>query len=100
MPTQKAQKRGVETRPQLPPEQRGALLRTLKARFEKNMHRHTGIAWSEVQARLERKPEALTSLHAMEASGGEPDVIGEDESGHVTFCDCAAESPSAPAVSV
>ena len=26
-------------------------------------------------------------------SGGEPDVIGVEKSGHVTFCDCSAESP-------
>lgn len=65
----------------------------LKARFETNMHRHKGIAWAAVQARLEGNPNALKSLLAMEASGGEPDVIGEDQSGHVTFCDCSAESP-------
>jgi hypothetical protein len=70
------------------------LMETLKARFEKHMHRHKGIAWGAVQARLERNPDALKALRAMEASGGEPDVIGEDKSGHLTFCDCAVESPS------
>jgi hypothetical protein len=70
-----------------------ALIGTLQARFEKNMHRHRGIAWARVQARLERNRTALRSLLAMEASGGEPDVIGEGESEHVTFCDCSAESP-------
>lgn len=75
--------------------ERETLLQTLKARFEKNVHRHPDIAWDEVQARLEASPAALDSLHAMEATGGEPDVVGEDpETGRFTFCDCAAESPA------
>ena len=72
---------------------RDALLDKLKARFEKNMHRHSAIAWAAVQAGLDRNPDALRSLHAMEASGGEPDAIGNDEAGHITFYDCSAESP-------
>jgi hypothetical protein len=94
MPTQKAQKRGVETRQQLPPEQRGALLRTLKARFEKNMNRHEGLQWTAVQARLEANAEKLRSLDAMERTGGEPDVVGHDtKTGEYVFYDCSAESP-------
>jgi Protein of unknown function (DUF4256) len=74
--------------------EREALLQALKLRFEKNMRRHAGIAWAEVLARLDANPDALTSLQAMEATGGEPDVMGRDKvSGHFTFCDCAAESP-------
>jgi hypothetical protein len=69
------------------------LIEILKARFEKNMHRHKGIAWAAVQAKLERNRNALKSLRAMEASGGEPDVIGDEKAGHITFCDCSAESP-------
>ena len=69
------------------------LLQTLKARFQKNMHRHRSIAWPDVQARLEGNAAALRSLRDMEATGGEPDVIGKD-GGHVLFCDCSAESPS------
>src|SRR5437868_14528672 len=94
MPTQKAQKRGVETRQQLPPEQRGALLRTLKARFEKHMNRHQGLQWTAVQARLEANPERLYSLNEMERTGGEPDVVGHDKkTGEYVFYDCSAESP-------
>jgi hypothetical protein len=74
--------------------ERDDLIQTLKTRFEKNMHRHKGIAWAAVQTKLERNRTALESLLAMEASGGEPDVIGKDKSGHVTFCDCSAESPT------
>lgn len=74
--------------------ERDELLATLKARFEKNMHRHERVSWTDVQARLERNPGALRSLHEMEATGGEPDVIGEGRSQQVTFCDCAAESPA------
>lgn len=66
----------------------------LRTRFEKNMYRHKGIKWAAVQAKLERNPTALESLVAMEASGGEPDVIGQDKSGRVTFCDCSVESPA------
>jgi hypothetical protein len=72
---------------------RDQLIEKLKARFEKNMQRHRGIAWAGVQARLERNPDALKALRVMEESGGEPDVIGEGESGEITFCDCSAESP-------
>ena len=74
--------------------ERDKLMQILKARFEKNMHRHKGIKWATVEARLERNPDALKSLAAMEESGGEPDVIGSDKSGKVTFCDCSAESPA------
>jgi len=71
------------------------LLQTLKRRFERHMPRHPGIAWADVQARLQAHPRALDSLRQMEDSGGEPDVIGQDRStGRYTFCDCAAESPS------
>ncbi len=74
--------------------EREALLQALKARFEKNMHRHAGVAWSDVQARLEGNPDALGSLQKMEATGGEPDVMdGANDSGHLIFCDCSPESP-------
>src|SRR5829696_121355 len=72
---------------------RDGLIEILKVRFEKNAHRHKGISWATVQAKLERHPDALKSLGAMESSGGEPDVIGADASGHLTFYDCSAESP-------
>jgi len=75
--------------------EREELLRALKARFERHMHRHEGIAWADVEARLDSHPDALRSLRDMELSGGEPDVVGpKAESGAVTFCDCAAESPA------
>ena len=76
------------------PAEREKLIATLKARFGKHPARHEGITWSAVEARLQASPAALKSLHAMEASGGEPDVIAADASGGLTFCDCAAESPS------
>ena len=76
-------------------QEREQLLQTLKARFEKNMRRHKGISWADVQGRLEQNPEALKSLQQMEATGGEPDVIGHDkDTGRYAFCDCSAESPS------
>ena len=76
------------------PRERDELLRALKARFEKNMRRHIGIAWAEVRAKLEDSPAALRSLREMEVTGGEPDVIGQNnETRHFTFCDCSPESP-------
>src|SRR5881296_1552105 len=79
---------------ELSPEQREALLRALKARFEKNMNRHKGLEWAEIQAKLEANTEKLWSLHEMERTGGEPDVIGHDKkTGEYIFCDCSAESP-------
>ena len=75
--------------------EREELLHTLEARFAKNMHRHRAIAWSEVRAKLEASPAALRSLREMEATSGEPDVIGQDkETGHIIFCDCSEESPA------
>ena len=71
------------------------LLQTLQARFQAHMQRHAGLAWTDVRARLDANPAALDALQAMEATGGEPDVIGLDAaSGRYSFCDCAAESPS------
>ncbi|MBL7810227.1 MAG: DUF4256 domain-containing protein [Saprospiraceae bacterium] len=70
------------------------LLNILKARFDKNMKRHQGISWAEVQARLESKPDKLWTLQQMEETGGEPDVVGQDPTtGEFLFYDCAAESP-------
>ncbi|RSD25176.1 DUF4256 domain-containing protein [Mesobacillus subterraneus] len=78
----------------LSPEQREELLATLKARFEKNMNRHEGLEWPEIQTKLEANLEKLWSLHEMEESGGEPDVVGFDEqTGEYIFFDCSAESP-------
>lgn len=74
--------------------ERDELLATLKARFEQHPARHQGIAWTEVESRLRNAPAALASLQAMEASGGEPDVIGRDEAGAILFCDCAKQSPA------
>lgn len=75
-------------------EQREELLKTLKSRFEKNMHRHQGLDWAKVQAKLEDNIEKLWSLNAMEETGGEPDVVGDDsESGEFVFYDCSVESP-------
>src|SRR5438874_9387503 len=75
--------------------QREEILSTLKARFEKNMNRHKGLEWIEVQAKLEAKAEKLWSLNEMERTGGEPDVVGHDKkTGEYTFYDCSPESPN------
>src|ERR1700680_1534650 len=76
------------------PEQREELLRALKARFEKNMNRHKGLEFANVQAKLAANTEKLWSLNEMERTGGEPDVVGHDKkTGEYIFYDCSAESP-------
>jgi len=76
------------------PRERDELLHLLQHRFEKHMSRHPKIAWAEVLPRLDGRHAVLESLHQMERSGGEPDVIGREAgSGRIIFCDCSAESP-------
>jgi hypothetical protein len=71
------------------------LIATLAPRFAANDCRHPQMHWAEVLARLEANPGALQPLAQMEATGGEPDVIGRDtETGRIVFCDCAPESPA------
>lgn len=85
----------MSTKKELSPEQQATLLKTLKDRFEKNKNRHSSLDWAKVQAKLEAaKTEKLWSLHEMEATGGEPDVVGFDQkTNEYIFYDCAAESP-------
>jgi hypothetical protein len=95
----------MNNKKQLSAEQRKELFKVLKTRFEKNMNRHKGIEWANIQARLEAKPEKLWSLDEMELTEGEPDVIGYDnegepdfigydkETGEYVFYDCSPESP-------
>lgn len=76
-------------------EQREKLLDALKGRFEENMHRHEGLEWDKVQAKLEAREDKLWSLHEMERTGGEPDVVGFDSAtDEYIFFDCSAESPA------
>ena len=84
----------MENKKELSPAQHEELLRTLSDRFDKNMNRHPGLEWADVQARLAANTEKCWSLHEMERTGGEPDVVGQDEkTGEYIFCDCSAESP-------
>ncbi len=83
-----------ENKKELSPVQLETLIITLKDRFEKNMNRHQGLQWSEIQTKLEMDTDKLWSLSEMERTGGEPDVVGYDEkSGEYLFFDCVAESP-------
>jgi hypothetical protein len=75
-------------------EQTKTLLAVLRARFDQKMHRHRGLAWADVQAKLEAHPEKCWSLHEMETTGGEPDVVNRNSNtGEFTFYDCSAETP-------
>jgi hypothetical protein len=90
----KAMKNTNSNKKELLPKQREELLSGLKARFEKNMNRHKGLAWAKVQAKLEANTGKLWSLNEMESTGGEPDVVGFDKkTGDYIFFDCSAESP-------
>ncbi|WP_337868604.1 DUF4256 domain-containing protein [Meiothermus sp.] len=76
------------------PKQRDDLLRLLKNRFEQHPHRHPGLRWADLEARLQAQPDKLASLLEMENTGGEPDVVGHDpQTGAFIFFDCAPESP-------
>lgn len=76
-------------------EQYTELLAVLQTRFEKNPRRHPGLEWTKVAARLAAHPEKLRSLQEMEATGGEPDVVGQDEkTGAYLFFDCSPQSPA------
>jgi hypothetical protein len=82
------------TKKKLSAEEREKLLKTLKARFEKNSSRHKGITWDKVLAKLDASPQKLWSLSIMEETDGEPDVVGFDKkTGEYIFMDCSAESP-------
>jgi hypothetical protein len=84
----------MASKTKLSPQQINELLVVLQSRFEKNVSRHKGIDWKNVQSKLETNPEKLWSLHEMERSGGEPDVVALDKkTGEFIFYDCSAESP-------
>src|SRR3954449_3230162 len=84
----------MNSKMKLSPEQHEELLNVLKTRFEKNMSRHKGLEWANIQAKLVANPEKLWSLNEMERTGGEPDVVGHDKkAGEYIFFDCSAETP-------
>ena len=84
----------INNKKKLSSDQREKVLSVLKARFEKNMNRHKGLEWAKVQAKLAANAEKLHSLHEMERTGGEPDVVGHDKkTGEYIFYDCSAQSP-------
>ena len=86
--------KGAKTKKELSAKRREELLATLQTRFEKNRHRHAKLEWSSVKARLDAQPEKLWSLGEMEDTGGEPDVVGQDQkTGEFIFFDCSPESP-------
>lgn len=87
--------KSAEPKKTLSPAQREALFQKLQARFEEYINRHQGLDWAKVKTRLAANPEKLWSLHEMERTGGEPDVIGLDKkTGEYLFVDCSAESPA------
>jgi hypothetical protein len=84
----------MESKPNRPQKRTDELFEILRNRFEKNLHRHPGLEWEQIQAKLETSPAKRWSLNEMEETGGEPDVIGWDEkTSEWIFCDCSPESP-------
>lgn len=69
------------------------LILVLKDRFEKNLNRHKGLKWEDIEVKLKNNKEKLESLNAMENSGGEPDVTGFED-GEYIFCDCSEQTPN------
>ena len=87
--------KGVKTKKKLSAIEGEELLETLQARFEKNMNRHKSLDWAKMKARLEANFAKLLSLHMMETTGGEPDVVGQDKkTGEYIFFDCSAQTPN------
>jgi hypothetical protein len=92
----------MSNKKKLSPEQNKELLHALKARFEKNMNRHRGLEWTKIETKLKAHPQKLWSLYEMERTGGEPDVVSQDnlpagkagKTGEYIFYDCSAESPA------
>jgi hypothetical protein len=81
---------------ELSSEQHEHLLKVLKARFEKNMNRHIGLEWNKLQAKLDTPTggEKMWSLNEMERTGGEPDIVyNNNTSEEYIFYDCSVESP-------
>lgn len=84
-----------QTKKTISKQQQEELLKTLKTRFEKNLNRHKGVAWTDVEQKLKASADKLWSLNEMETTGGEPDVVGYDKkTGEYIFYDCSAESPT------
>ena len=84
----------MKTNKELSTEQQEELLKTLKTRFENSKNRHKDIEWDTIEAKLKTNTQKLWSLHQMESTGGEPDVIGyEKDTNEYIFCDCSLESP-------
>ena len=80
---------------QLTAEKATHLLNIIKIQFEQNMQRHKAMQWSKIQYKLEESPVKMWSLHEMERTGGEPDVVFRDHiTDHYVFMDCSIESPT------
>lgn len=77
-----------------------ALIAKLKSRFEKNLHRHKGLAWPPIEQKLLASADKLRSLNELENTGGEPDVVAlasstsDGKAGEIIFIDCSPQSPA------
>jgi hypothetical protein len=86
--------KGAATKKKLSAKQCDELLNVLQARFAKNMHRHQGLPWAKVHAKLAAHANKLWSLSEMEKTGGEPDVVVHNPATNkYLYCDCSAETP-------
>lgn len=84
----------MASKKQISAEESTELLKTLRKRFEKNMERHENFDWLKIEEKLTTNPEKLWSLHQMEISCGEPDVVDYDKkTDEFLFFDCSPETP-------
>src|SRR4051794_24732550 len=87
--------KNTETEKKLSTAEREELLEKFRVRFEANMKRHKNVDWAKVLSKLEANSAKLWSLHIMETTGGEPDVVGQDKNtGEYIFFDCSAQTPN------
>ncbi|OYD42540.1 DUF4256 domain-containing protein [Sphingobacterium cellulitidis] len=77
----------------LDPQRMEELYAILQKRFEKNMHRHPNLNWSDVKSKLDASPEKFWSINEMEITEGEPDVVSIYDNDEIIFIDCSPESP-------
>jgi hypothetical protein len=71
------------------------LLQTLEQRFLAFPQPPLSQPWSAVRERLLNQPHKLWSLQQLEASGGQPDLVAQDDAtGALVFMDCTPESPA------
>lgn len=69
------------------------LISILEKRFIEHKERHPDLDWGFVKLMLTSNENTLTTIGKMEETGGEPDVVGNYDTGCISFFDCSKETP-------